>query len=264
MGGATEDKTPSVTKPIVSDMFTRIWPAGGGWGLRDVKPRVCLALSLMVGSKVVGTSVPFLFRAIVDSLTEVQDVAAAATSAQELAQGLVALPAADLATPLAAMLVGYGVARSLSLGMQEARNVVFATVSQPAVRVIARGVFDHMHAVRQCFFACCFFACCFFGGQKTLFFLLTDHLFPPLPSPARSAFVTSAPPVPLAHTHTDAAVYKTTDSGGSSTSGSTCQDAQARSRVSWTAGPGPSNSSCRRSCSTWCPPCSSLAWCRSF
>ena len=147
MGGATEDKTPSVTAPIVRDMFSRIWPAHGGWGVNDAKPRVCLALSLMVGSKVVGTSVPFLFRAIVDGLTDLQDVASSATNAQELAQGIVNLPSTELATPLAAMLVGYGIARSLALGMQEARNVVFATVSQPAVRVIARSVFDHLHSL---------------------------------------------------------------------------------------------------------------------
>ena len=135
MGGATEDKTPSVTMPIITDMFGHIWPADGGWGAGGVKTRVCLALSLMVGSKVVTTSVPFMFRSIVDSLTEVQNAASSATSAQEFAESILAVPTVELATPIAAMLVGYGVARSMALGMQEARNVVFATVSQPAVRV---------------------------------------------------------------------------------------------------------------------------------
>ena len=135
MGGATEQKDVNMTVPILKDMLTYVWPEKGGWSYDDVKPRVCLALGLMVSSKVIATSIPFMFKDIVNQLTEVQ--------ASVGATGVVV----ELAPSLAMLLVGYGVARSAAFGMQETRNVVFATVAQPAVRRVARGVFDHLHSL---------------------------------------------------------------------------------------------------------------------
>tara|TARA_B110000208_G_scaffold173100_1_gene216653 strand:+ start:63 stop:1538 length:1476 start_codon:yes stop_codon:yes gene_type:complete len=134
-GGATEHKDVNMTLPIIKDMVQYVWPVDGGWKYNDVKPRVCLALGLMVSSKVVATTIPFVFKDIVNRLTEVQDVVGSS--------GVVV----ELAPSLAALLLGYGVVRSVSFGMQEARNVVFATVAQPAVRKVARGIFDHLHSL---------------------------------------------------------------------------------------------------------------------
>lgn len=135
MGGATEEKDIHMSVPILKDMLKYVWPKDGGWKYNDVKPRVCLALGLMMSSKVIGTSIPFVFKDIVNQLTEVQDVVAGS--------GVVV----ELAPSLGVLLVGYGVARSVSYGMQEWRNVVFATVAQPAVRRVARGVFEHLHSL---------------------------------------------------------------------------------------------------------------------
>lgn len=42
------------------------------------------------------------------------------------------------------MVLGYGIGRSSAHGMQELRNVVFATVAQPAVRRVSRDVYAHI------------------------------------------------------------------------------------------------------------------------
>ena len=42
------------------------------------------------------------------------------------------------------MVLGYGIGRSSAHGMQELRNVVFATVAQPAVRKISADVYSHI------------------------------------------------------------------------------------------------------------------------
>ena len=92
-----------MTLPIIKDMVQYVWPVDGGWKYNDVKPRVCLALGLMVSSKVVATTIPFVFKDIVNRLTEVQDVVGSS--------GVVV----ELAPSLAALLLGYGVVRSVSL-----------------------------------------------------------------------------------------------------------------------------------------------------
>ena len=135
MGGATEERDVNMTVPILKDMLTYVWPEKGGWSYHDVKPRVCLALGLMVSSKVMATTIPFVFKEVVNQLTEVHEAVGST--------GVVV----ELAPSLAMLLVSYGVFRSVAFGMQETRNVVFATVAQPAVRRVALGIFDHLHSL---------------------------------------------------------------------------------------------------------------------
>jgi len=107
--------------------LAHLWPAQGGW---SHKGRVVLALALLVGGKVLNIQVPFIFKDIVNKLNVKAEDAEAAM----------------LAVPMA-LLLGYGIARSSSAGMQELRNAVFSFVSQRAIRRVADGVFRHLHAL---------------------------------------------------------------------------------------------------------------------
>ena len=105
-----------------------VWPEGN----REVKARVVAALGLMLGAKVINTSVPFIFSHAVDALN----------TANQLS---LSTPEGAAATLVTTTLVGYGVARAGALGFNELRNAVFAKVSQHSIRTIARNVFRHLH-----------------------------------------------------------------------------------------------------------------------
>ncbi len=93
------------------------------------KGRVLIALACLIGAKIANIGVPMVFKAIIDEFT------AARTPAQ-----------AALAVPLA-LLALYGVLRfSMSL-FTELRELLFARVTQQAVRNIALQVFRHLHAL---------------------------------------------------------------------------------------------------------------------
>jgi len=109
---------------LVRKLGGYIWPGGDGKEERDVRKRVSLAMGLMIGSKVINTSVPFIFSHAVDSLN----------SPETLVPGVI------LGT-----LVCYGAARATALGCGELRNAVFAKVSQQSIRKIAQKVFLHLH-----------------------------------------------------------------------------------------------------------------------
>jgi ATP-binding cassette, subfamily B (MDR/TAP), member 7 len=115
---------------IARTLFQHVWSANStDEHDKRLKLRVLASLGLMVAGKVVNIQVPFLFRHLVDSLpTEaLSDPAMAATT-----------------LPIACLL-GYGVARAATSGLQEYRNAVFAHVAQDAIRKVGRSVFDHVH-----------------------------------------------------------------------------------------------------------------------
>ena len=78
----------------------------------------------MISSKLINTSVPFIYSLAVDSLSQPETV----------------MPAMVLG-----ILASYGVARVTALGCGELRNAVFAKVSQHSIRKIGRNVFLHLH-----------------------------------------------------------------------------------------------------------------------
>ena len=90
-----EDKESVSTGEIIKALAGYIWPPGE----HGVRARVTLAFGLLVGAKLINTSVPVLFKQAVDSLGMIQgadmDVAAAAS-----------------ATALS-LVVGYSAARSV-------------------------------------------------------------------------------------------------------------------------------------------------------
>lgn len=86
-------------------------------------------LGRLFGAKFVTISVPFLFKELIDSYGDVST----------------ATDVASMGLYIPALVVGYGVARSASAGLQELRNTIFASVTQLAIRSVARDVFRHLH-----------------------------------------------------------------------------------------------------------------------
>jgi len=109
-------------------MAAYIWPKDN----REVKTRVVAALTLLVSSKVVNTSVPFIFKYAIDTLNTANTLNLDS-------------PEAAVATLVTTTLIGYGVARAGALGFSELRNAVFARVAQHSIRKIAQNVFRHLH-----------------------------------------------------------------------------------------------------------------------
>jgi ATP-binding cassette subfamily B protein len=98
-----------------------LWPDEAPW----VKKRVVIALTILVLAKVVSVYVPILYKGAVDSL--------AGEGVPPLALGAIALT------------VAYGVARMMTVGLQQLRDAVFAPAAQWALRRLALETFNHIH-----------------------------------------------------------------------------------------------------------------------
>ncbi|PWN21680.1 P-loop containing nucleoside triphosphate hydrolase protein [Microstroma glucosiphilum] len=113
---------------IVKRLIGHIWPKDE----RGAKIRVVLALSLLIGGKLLNVQVPFFFKSIIDNLNS------------GLAEPL------DMANPATAWVIagsailGYGLARIGASLFSELRNAVFASVAQRSIRRVARSVFTHL------------------------------------------------------------------------------------------------------------------------
>lgn len=102
--------------------------------------RVIMALGFLVGAKVLNVQVPFLFKLAVDWLTATTGNATALasfTTANSTALALFVSPAA--------VLVGYGIARSGAAAFNELRTAVFSKVALRTIRSVSRRVFSHLH-----------------------------------------------------------------------------------------------------------------------
>lgn len=108
---------------IIREMSQYLWPKDS-WG---TKMRVGLAVSLLVGSKILNVQVPFYFKSIVDAMNV--DVAGLGGTATTIA---------------GTMILAYGATRIGATVFQELRNAVFASVAQKAIRKVACDVFDHL------------------------------------------------------------------------------------------------------------------------
>ncbi|PKS11251.1 hypothetical protein jhhlp_003012 [Lomentospora prolificans] len=108
---------------IMKEMSHYLWPKGS----LDTKFRVALAVSLLVGAKVLNVQVPFYFKSIVDSMN--MDIGAMGGNAVAVA---------------GSMILAYGATRIGATVFQELRNAIFASVAQKAIRRVARNVFDHL------------------------------------------------------------------------------------------------------------------------
>lgn len=91
----------------------------------EFRGRVLLALALLIGAKLASVAVPLVLKHIVDALDR---------------------PRPELVLPLA-LILGYGVLRFASTTFADLRDVVFAKVTQRAMRRISMAVFEHLHAL---------------------------------------------------------------------------------------------------------------------
>ena len=91
----------------------------------DVRVRVILALVLLVFAKAIINFAPFLYRDAVNALSD--------STSSPFLLGAVGLT------------VAYGVARILSRGFEQLRDVVFAVVAQRAFRNLALETLQHIH-----------------------------------------------------------------------------------------------------------------------
>ncbi|VFQ95990.1 unnamed protein product [Cuscuta campestris] len=106
----------------------------------EFRLRVVAALGFLVGAKVLNVQVPFLFKLAVDGLTTA--TGNASTLAQFTAANSTFL--ALFASP-AAVLIGYGIARSCASAFNELRTAVFSKVALRTIRSVSRKVFSHLH-----------------------------------------------------------------------------------------------------------------------
>ena len=109
---------------MIKRVVPYLWPEGETW----VKRRVVIAIAVLVLSKLIAVSTPVLYKQAVDALAP--DGASAATI---LGFGAVGLTLA------------YGLARLMTVGFQQLRDVVFTKVGQRALRQLALETFTHIH-----------------------------------------------------------------------------------------------------------------------
>ncbi len=95
--------------------------------LWQYKWRVTIALSCLILAKVANVAVPVVLKDIVDAISANPTIA------------VIAVPVG--------LIVAYGVMRVMATLFTELREVVFARVTQQAVRRIALQVFEHLHAL---------------------------------------------------------------------------------------------------------------------
>ncbi|OIQ25020.1 MAG: metal ABC transporter permease [Alphaproteobacteria bacterium MedPE-SWcel] len=105
----------------------RVWPYVWPEDAPSVRLRVVLAIVVLMGAKGIAVVTPLFYKGAVDAL--------AAEGVPLLALGAVGLT------------VAYGMARVLNSGFQQLRDVIFAPVTQRALRQLALTTFRHIHAM---------------------------------------------------------------------------------------------------------------------
>lgn len=111
----------------IRTLLPYLWPQGR-W---DLRRRVVLALTFLVGAKVAVVQAPLLLGAVVDALEANPQL------------GAVAVPAG--------LIAAFGIVRLAGVAFGELRDAVFARVAQQAVREIALRVFRHLHGLSLAF-----------------------------------------------------------------------------------------------------------------
>ncbi len=100
----------------ISRLFPYLW---------EFRSRVLVAMALLIGAKLASVAVPLVLKEIIDALDK---------------------PRPELVLPLAFILV-YGVLRFASTTFSDLRDVIFARVTQRAMRRISMAVLKHLHAL---------------------------------------------------------------------------------------------------------------------
>lgn len=129
---------PAVERPTKAYPLPPGAPKGEWQTLKTLLPylwqykwRVGIALSFLVLAKVANVAVPIILKDIVDAVSAKPELT------------LLAVPVG--------LVIAYGLMRVMSTLFTELREVVFARVTQQAVRRIALKVFEHLHALSMRF-----------------------------------------------------------------------------------------------------------------
>ncbi|WP_257757404.1 ABCB family ABC transporter ATP-binding protein/permease [Burkholderia glumae] len=107
--------------------------------LSTYKGRVALALACMIGAKLANLGVPIVMKRIVDGLSSAQHL-------QALGRAEQSAPLV-LAGGLGLLVVAYAVVRLSTSMFTELREILFAKVTESAVRQLALQVFRHLHGL---------------------------------------------------------------------------------------------------------------------
>jgi len=117
---------------VLKSLLPWLWPHGRA----DLKRRVVFALIALVAAKGIAVVSPFFYKAAVDGLGGSET-------------GLWGLP--DFALVPIFMVIAYGVARILTIGLGQLRDGLFAKVGNYAQAEIAVSTFAHMHSLSLAF-----------------------------------------------------------------------------------------------------------------
>ncbi len=107
--------------------------------LTTYKGRVLLALSCLIGAKLANLGVPIVMKRIVDGLSPVQHL-------QALGRAEQSAPIV-LAGGIGLLVVAYALVRLSTSLFTELREILFAKVTESAVRQLALQVFRHLHGL---------------------------------------------------------------------------------------------------------------------
>ncbi|MGB0660191.1 MAG: ABCB family ABC transporter ATP-binding protein/permease [Mangrovicoccus sp.] len=123
-GQADPEVTADEAKPevIIRRVAPYLWPQD-----ISIRWRVVLSVLALVLSKLVAVGTPYFYKLAVDHLS------------------LEADPSTWLALGAVGLTVAYGIARLMTTGFQQLRDVIFASVGQQALRSVAVDTFAHIH-----------------------------------------------------------------------------------------------------------------------
>ncbi|MDQ7072184.1 MAG: ABC transporter ATP-binding protein/permease [Rhodobacterales bacterium] len=121
----TTSQAPSNGWNTIKRVVPYLWPADHPW----VKRRVVVSMFVLVLAKVVSVITPLFYKQAVDALTGDTPI-----------DGPMALAAGAVGLTLI-----YGMARLMTNGFQQLRDVIFAAVGQRALRALALETFTHIH-----------------------------------------------------------------------------------------------------------------------
>lgn len=108
---------------MMRSLFKTIWPKDNP----KFKIRVLIAVSLLIGSKLLNVEVPFLFKQIIDQMN--------VDWTHEVGV---------LSTVIGSLILAYGGARFGAVLFGELRNAIFASVAQTAIKRVASNTFNRL------------------------------------------------------------------------------------------------------------------------
>ena len=126
MATKTVSSESSTTLSTIKSLWPYMWPSERP----DLRNRVIWATFFLLVAKIMTLAIPYTFKWATDALNG------------KVMSG-VALPAVLLAP--VALVIAYNVARIISIGFNQLRDALFASVGQYAVRKLAYRTFVHMH-----------------------------------------------------------------------------------------------------------------------